>query len=44
MPRKKKPTFEELIQENRRKIIEDEHLMNQIEERIEKRMNDTLNR
>ncbi|MFC0524996.1 FbpB family small basic protein [Pontibacillus salicampi] len=44
MSRKKKPTFEELIQLNRQAIIEDEDLINQIEEKIDQRMNDTLNR
>ncbi|MYL33272.1 FbpB family small basic protein [Pontibacillus yanchengensis] len=44
MGRKKKPSFEDLIKLNRKAIIEDEKLMGKIEEKIEKRMNDTLNR
>jgi len=42
--RKRKPTFEELIQMNRKQIVEDKKQMSKIEEKIEKRMNDSLNR
>ncbi|KGX87556.1 FbpB family small basic protein [Pontibacillus litoralis] len=44
MSRKKKLSFEELIAVNRKHIIADQKLMDQIEKKIEKRMNDTLSR
>ncbi|MFD1848911.1 FbpB family small basic protein [Oceanobacillus bengalensis] len=39
---KKKMTFEELVQENRRQILEDSFLLDKIEENIEKKMHQTL--
>lgn len=44
MARKKKLSFEELIQLNRKQIVEDKKQLSEIEEKIEKRMNDSLNR
>jgi len=38
---KKKLTFEELVQENRRQILEDRALMEQIEENLEKKFRKT---
>ncbi|RKQ13162.1 FbpB family small basic protein [Oceanobacillus bengalensis] len=42
MSLKKKMTFEELVQENRRQILEDSFLLDKIEENIEKKMHQTL--
>jgi hypothetical protein len=36
---RKKPSFEDLLKENRNQIINDEQLMEKIEERIENRRN-----
>ncbi|MCT2536387.1 FbpB family small basic protein [Aquibacillus koreensis] len=37
MSLRKKPTFEELVQENRNEILNDEAILEKIDEKIEKR-------
>ncbi|WP_425453618.1 FbpB family small basic protein [Oceanobacillus chungangensis] len=39
---KKKITFEELVEENRRQILEDRRLMDEIEQNLEMKMNQSL--
>ncbi|WP_369413911.1 FbpB family small basic protein [Aquibacillus saliphilus] len=41
---RKKPNFEELVQQNKTQILKDRHLMNEIDEKIEKRLNDSFKR
>ncbi|WP_243387969.1 FbpB family small basic protein [Bacillus kexueae] len=33
-----KPTFEELVRENKKKILNDQRMLDELEERIEKRL------
>lgn len=33
-----KPTFEELVRENKQKILNDQRMLDELEERIEKRL------
>ncbi|AXI09200.1 FbpB family small basic protein [Oceanobacillus sp. 143] len=42
MSLKKKVTFEELVQENRRQILEDRRLLDKIEQELEMRMHQSL--
>ncbi|RDW17744.1 FbpB family small basic protein [Oceanobacillus chungangensis] len=42
MSLKKKITFEELVEENRRQILEDRRLMDEIEQNLEMKMNQSL--
>ncbi|KGX92051.1 hypothetical protein N781_03285 [Pontibacillus halophilus JSM 076056 = DSM 19796] len=44
MARKRKPTFEELINMNRKEMSKDQELLDKIDQKIEKRMNDSLTR
>ncbi|WP_186577362.1 FbpB family small basic protein [Aquibacillus kalidii] len=42
MSKKKKRTFEQLLNENRNEILESESILEKIDERIEQRLNSTL--
>ncbi|WP_153736236.1 FbpB family small basic protein [Aquibacillus halophilus] len=41
---RKKPNFEELVQQNKQQILEDRNLLNAIDEKIEKRLTDSFKR
>ncbi|MFD2630591.1 FbpB family small basic protein [Oceanobacillus kapialis] len=44
MSLKKKLSFEQLVQDNKRQILQDSSLMERIEKDLETKMNQTLNR
>ncbi|MRH42605.1 FbpB family small basic protein [Aquibacillus halophilus] len=44
MSLRKKPNFEELVQQNKQQILEDRNLLNAIDEKIEKRLTDSFKR
>ena len=44
MALKRKPSFEELVRENREKILQDKHRLAQIDKNIEIRMQKVINK
>nr|WP_138415236.1 FbpB family small basic protein [Aquibacillus sediminis] len=39
---RRKPTFEELVQENRNEILKDDQIMSEIEEKIDQKYNQSF--